>query len=74
MENQPLTANALIDQLAARHTIDLDRAREVVDARLQHDQLPIYMRALLGIGAGLARLFLIGFIFVAYFTPDVESG
>ncbi|MFP6648930.1 MAG: DUF4401 domain-containing protein [Pirellulaceae bacterium] len=69
MENQPLTANALIDQLVARHTIDLDRAREVVDARLQHDLLPIYMRALLGIGAGLASLFLIGFVFVA-FQPD----
>jgi hypothetical protein len=69
MENQPLTANALINQLAARHPIDMDRAREVVDARLQQYQLPIYMRALLGIGAGLASLFLIGFIFVA-FEPD----
>tara|TARA_B100000809_G_scaffold232420_1_gene248306 strand:- start:1757 stop:2896 length:1140 start_codon:yes stop_codon:yes gene_type:complete len=65
MENQPLTANALIDQLAARHPIDMDRAREVVDTRLQHNPLPIYMRVLLGMGAGLGSAFLIGFIFVA---------
>jgi hypothetical protein len=65
MENQPLTANALIDKLAARHPVDMDRAREVVDTRLQHNPLPIYMRVLLGIGAGLGSAFLIGFIFVA---------
>ena len=65
MKHQPLTANALIDQLAARHPVDMDRAREVVDTRLQQNPLPIYMRVLLGIGAGLGSAFLIGFIFVA---------
>ncbi|MDE0569500.1 MAG: DUF4401 domain-containing protein [Verrucomicrobiales bacterium] len=55
-----MTAARLIDSLAEDFSIDKDRAREVASERIQKNQMPIYLRSLIGIGSFVSAIFLIG--------------
>ncbi len=55
-----MTATGLIDSLAEDFSIDKDRAREVASERIQKNQMPIYLRTLIGIGSFVSAVFLIG--------------
>ena len=60
-----VTAAGLIDSLAEVFPIDKDRAREVASERIQKNQMPIYLRTLIGIGSFVSAMFLIGIFVVS---------
>ena len=67
-----MTAAGLIDSLAEDFSIDKDRAREVASERIQKNQMPIYLRTLIGIGSFVSAIFLIG-IFGVSMRLDEDS-
>ncbi|MDP6859768.1 MAG: hypothetical protein QF426_08100, partial [Verrucomicrobiales bacterium] len=55
-----MTAAGLINSLAESFPIDKDNASEVASERIQKNQMPIYLRTLIGIGSFISAMFLIG--------------
>ena len=53
-----ITASELIDSLSNDFEIDEERAREVALERIQKNQMPIYLRALIGVGSFVTAGFL----------------
>tara|TARA_B100001057_G_scaffold479024_1_gene550149 strand:+ start:691 stop:1842 length:1152 start_codon:yes stop_codon:yes gene_type:complete len=53
-----ITASELIDSLSNDFEIDKERAREVALERIQKNQMPIYLRALIGVGSFVTAGFL----------------
>ena len=61
---QDMKASELIDALSDEFEIDEERAREVAVERIQKNQMPIYLRTLIGIGSFVSAGFLILFVSV----------
>ena len=61
---QDMKASELIDSLSDKFEIDEERAREVAVERIQKNQMPIYLRTLIGIGSFVSAGFLILFVSV----------
>ena len=59
---QGMKASELIDALSDEFEIDEERAREVALERIQKNQMPIYLRTLIGIGSFVSAGFLILFV------------
>ena len=59
---QDMRASELIDSLSDKFEIDEERAREVAVERIQKNQMPIYLRTLIGIGSFVSAGFLIAFV------------
>ena len=59
---QDMKASELIDALSDEFEIDEERAREVAVERIQKNQMPIYLRTLIGIGSFVSAGFLIAFV------------
>ena len=59
---QDMKASDLIDSLSDEFEIDEERAREVAVERIQKNQMPIYLRTLIGIGSFVSAGFLIAFV------------
>ena len=57
-----ITASELIDSLSNDFEINEERAREVALERIQKNQMPIYLRALIGVGSFVTAGFLIAFV------------
>lgn len=57
-----ITASELIDSLSNDFEIDEERAREVALERIQKNQMPIYLRALIGVGSFVTAGFLMAII------------
>ena len=57
-----ITASELIDSLSNDFEIDEERAREVALERIQKNQMPIYLRALIGVGSFVTASFLMAII------------
>ncbi len=65
-----MTATGLIDSLAEVFSIDKDRAREVASERIQKNQMPIYLRTLIGIGSFVSAMFMMGIAFLTFELDD----
>ena len=57
-----MKASELIDTLSDEFEIDEERAREVAVERIQKNQMPIYLRTLIGVGSFVTAGFLMGII------------
>ena len=57
-----MKASELIDALSDEFEIDDERAREVAIERIQKNQMPIYLRALIGVGSFVTAGFLMAII------------
>jgi len=65
-----MTAAGLIDSIAEDFSINKDRAREVASERIQKNQMPIYLRTLIGIGSFVSAMFMMG---IAFFTFELDD-
>ena len=68
-KDQSLSAAGLIERLTEVFSVDKDRARIVAVERIQKNQMPLYLRGLIGVGAFLSAIFLIGI-----FTISMSAG
>ena len=57
-----MKASELIDTLSDEFEIDEERAREVAVERIQKNQMPIYLRTLIGVGSFVTAGFLMAII------------
>ena len=67
---QDITASELIDSLSEDFDVDKEKAREVSLERIQKNQMPIYLRTLIGIGSFIAAGFLIAIVGI---TLEIDS-
>jgi len=67
---QGMKAAELIDALSEEFEIDGKRAREVALERIQKNQMPIYLRALIGVGSFVAAGFL---MLIVSITLEIED-
>ena len=67
---QGMRAAELIDALSEEFEIDGKRAREVALERIQKNQMPIYLRALIGVGSFVAAGFL---MLIVSITLEIED-
>ena len=67
---QCMKASELIDALSEEFEIDRKRAREVALERIQKNQMPIYLRALIGVGSFVAAGFL---MLIVSITLEIED-
>ena len=67
---QNITASELIDSLSEDFDVDKEKAREVSLERIQKNQMPIYLRTLIGIGSFIAAGFLIAIVGI---TLEIDS-
>ncbi|HIG83284.1 MAG TPA: DUF4401 domain-containing protein [Verrucomicrobia bacterium] len=65
-----MTAAGLIDSIAEDFSINKDHAREVASERIQKNQMPIYLRTLIGIGSFVSAMFMMGIAFLTFKLDD----